>query len=138
MKFWALLIVGAVSPFLFVSMLPSAVAFVLLLLTATVALKPGIKPDLKLLCLAPVFFLTTTLFINNRIEQRLPLSENKSIHTLSGIIGSLPEANGDLTRFLFLPDDVAGIIPQHHRAGCRVRVRPPAPFPVWLEACDDS
>ena len=107
-----MLIVGAVSPFLFVSTLPSAVAFVLLfLLTAAVALKPGIKPDLKLLCLAPVFFLTTTLFINNRIEQRLPISENKSIHTLSGIIGSLPETNGDLTRFLFLPDDVAGIIP---------------------------
>ncbi len=111
MKFWALLIVGAVSPFLFVSTLPSTVACVFLLLAIVGVLKPGSRPSLRMLCLAPVFFLTTTLFINERIAQRLPLSENKSIHTISGVIASLPEATGEVTRFVFLPDDVSGPIP---------------------------
>jgi competence protein ComEC len=115
LKFWALLIVGAVSPFLFVSTLPSTVAFVFLLLIAVGALKPGIKPALRVFWLAPAFFLTTTLLINDRISQRLPLSENKSIHVISGVIGSLPEATGDLTRFVFLPDDVSGPIPRKIR-----------------------
>ncbi len=115
MKFWALLIVGAVSPFLFVSTLPSTVAFVFLLLIAVGALKPGTKPALRMLWLAPAFFLATTLLINERIAQRLPLSENKSIHTISGIIGSLPETRGDVTRFLFLPDVVSEPIPSKIR-----------------------
>ena len=107
MKFWALLIVGAVSPFLFVSTLPSTAAFVFLLLIALAALMPGARPALKMLWLTPAFFLATTLLINERIAQRLPLSENKSIHTISGIIGSLPETRGDVTRFLFLPDVIS-------------------------------
>jgi competence protein ComEC len=115
LKFWALLIVGAVSPFLFVSTLPSTVAFVFLLLIAVGALKPGTKPALRMLWLAPGFFLATTLLINERIAQRLPLSENKSIHTISGIIGSLPDTRGDVTRFLFLPDVVSEPIPSKIR-----------------------
>ncbi len=115
MKFWALLIVGAVLPFLFASTLSSTVAFALLLLAAVVALKPGIKPALRMLCLAPVFFLTTTLCINDRIAQRLPLSENKSVHMISGVVGSLPSVRGDVTRFLFLPDNVSGSVPSKIR-----------------------
>ena len=111
MKFWALLIVGVVSPFLFVYTLPSTVAFAFLLLITVGALKPGTRPALRMLWLAPVFFLTTTLLINERISQRLPLSENKSIHEISGVIGSLPEARDDVTRFLFLPDVVSEAIP---------------------------
>lgn len=111
MKFWALLIVGAVLPFLFVSTLPSTVASVFLLLTAVVAVKPGTRPALRMLCLVPVFFLTTTLLINERIAQRFPLSENKSIHAISGVVGSLPSVRDDVTRFLFLPDDTSGTIP---------------------------
>jgi len=111
LKFWALLIVGVVSPFLFVSTLPSTVAFVFLLLIAVGALKPGTRPALRMLWLAPAFFLTTTLLINERIAQRLPLSENKSIHTISGVIGSLPETRDEVTRFLFLPDVISEAIP---------------------------
>ena len=111
MKFWALLIIGAVAPFLFVSTLPSTVAFILLILVSVVALRPGTRPALRLLCLAPAFFLITTLLINNRLGQRLPLSENKSIHVISGVVGSLPDTRDDVTRFLFLPDDVSKPIP---------------------------
>lgn len=100
MKFWALLILGAVSPYLFVSTLPSEVAFALLLLLAPAALRLG----LRAFCLFPVFFLITTLAINARIAQRLPLSEIWPTHEISGVIGSLPETKGDVTRFVFLPD----------------------------------
>lgn len=100
MKFWALLILGAVSPYLFVSTLPSEVALVFLLLTALAASRPG----LRVLCLFPVFFLTTTLAINARLAQRLPLTDNSSTLEVKGVIGSLPVSKDDGVRFLFLPD----------------------------------
>ena len=102
-----MLILGAVSPFLFVSTLPSGVAIVLLILTALSALKPG----LRLYCLFAVFFLLTTLSINERKSQRLPLHENKTLHEVSGVIGNLPETNGDVTRFVLIPDRVTLSIP---------------------------
>ena len=107
MKFWALLILGAVSPFLLVTTLPSGVAGVLLLLIAFSALKPG----LRLICVFPAFFLLTTLAINERIAQRLPVNGNKVLHEVSGIVASLPESNEDVTRFVLTPDDAAPSIP---------------------------
>ena len=49
-------------------------------------------------------FLITSLAINHRISQRLPLTESKSSHVMTGVIGSLPESNADGIRFVFLPD----------------------------------
>ena len=124
MKFWILLIMGAVSPFLFTSTLPSGVALVFLLLTGFCYSK--LTPGFRVFCIVPVLFLITTLSINHRISQRLPLSENKSSHEISGVIGSLPESNGDGIRFLFLPDHRTGTSPSkiyvnwyrnRHRAG---------------------
>ena len=109
MNFWVLLIMGAVSPFLFIATLPSPVALVLLLPTALCSFK--LANGLRLFCLFPIFFLITTLAINHRISQRLPLSESKSHHEITGVIGSLPVTNGGGTRFLFLPDEHAGPIP---------------------------
>ena len=109
MKFWVLLIMGAVSPFLFASTLPSGVALVLLLLTAICCSK--FKPGLRVFCIVPVLFLITTLTINHRISQRLPLSESKSSHEINGVIGSLPVSNRDGIRFLFLPEQRTGRIP---------------------------
>lgn len=100
---------GAVSPFLFTMTLPSPVALVLLLSTALCGFK--LANGLKVFCLFPLFFLITTLAINHRISQRLPLSGNKSNHEVSGVIGSLPVTNAGGTRFLFLPDEHAGSIP---------------------------
>ncbi|MCP4047155.1 MAG: DUF4131 domain-containing protein, partial [Gammaproteobacteria bacterium] len=108
MKSWALLIMGAVSPFLFVSTLSSNVALVLVLLTACVAL---LLPVTRVYCLFPVFFLSTTLAINDRIDQRLPLSDSKTVHEISGVIASLPESTDDFVRFIFLPDIVVKPIP---------------------------
>jgi len=102
LKFWALLIMGAVSPFLFASTLPSWVALLLLLLTALGSL--NLTGRSRVFCLFPVFFLITTLEINHRITQRLPLSESKSSYAVTGVIGSLPETQSDGVRFLFLPD----------------------------------
>ena len=102
---------GAVSPFLFVSTLPSEVALVFLLLTALASLRPGSR----VLCLFPVFFLTTTLAINARISQRLPLSDIKTIHQISGVIGSLPELKGDVLRFVFKPDVATSSVPSKIR-----------------------
>ena len=93
MKFWALLIMGAVSPFLFASTLPSWVALLLLLLTALGSL--NLPARSRVFCLFPVFFLITTLEINHRIAQRLPLSESKSSYEITGVIGSLPETQSD-------------------------------------------
>lgn len=109
MKFWALLIMGAVAPFLFASTLPSWVALILLLLTALSSLNLAARS--RVFCLFPVFFLITTLEINHRIAQRLPLSENRSSYELTGVIGSLPETNSDGVRFLFLPEKSTNPVP---------------------------
>ena len=111
MKFWALLIMGAVLPFLLVSTLTSPVALVLLLVTSLAALKLALRPDLQVLCVLPAFFLITTLAINARIDQRLPSSQSGSKHEISGVIGSLPESRGRVVSFVFLPDVVAAPIP---------------------------
>lgn len=108
MKFWVLLISGAVSPYLFTSTLPSAGALVLLLLTALLCL--GLANDYKVFCLVPCFFLINTLAINERISQRLPLSKSKSTHELTGVIAGLPESQVNGVRFLFLPDKGANNI----------------------------
>lgn len=107
MKFWALLIAGAVSPFLFNSTLPSQTALGLLVVVASTALKPG----LRLYCLLPAFFLLTTLSINQRLDQRLPLAKSKTSASVSGVIASLPESGGDMLRFIFEPDEVNTDVP---------------------------
>jgi len=112
LKAWALLITGAVLPFLFPTTLPSNVALVLLLLTTLAAARTG----LRLFCLLPAFFLITTLSINDRLATRLADSENKLIYTVSGVIGNLPESRGDVVRFLFLPDRVTPFVPPRIRA----------------------
>jgi competence protein ComEC len=111
LKLWALLIGGAVSPYLFASTLPSSLALVFLLITSIVALRPG----LRTFCLFPAFFFITTLAINERIAQRFPLSESRSEYEISGVIGSLPESKGDGVRFEFLPDTVVAPIPSKIR-----------------------
>ncbi len=111
MKAWALLIVGAVAPFLFSSTLPTDVVHILLVVTALVAF----KPEFRAWCLLPAFFLITTLSINHRLAQRLPLSDVKLHRTLSGVIGSLPESSGDMQHFIFLPDDVGPSVPPRIR-----------------------
>ncbi len=107
MKAWALLIAGAVSPFLFTSTLPTAATLVLLALTGLAARRPGFRA----LCLFPAFFLFTTLSVNHRLDQRLPLANTKLIGSVSGVIGSLPESRGDMLRFIFLPDEVSATTP---------------------------
>ena len=106
-----MLITGAVLPFLFVSTLPTHLALTILLAFALPVLVPGISPRLKMLCLIPIFFSTTTLAINHRLSQRFPLSESGSIYELNGVIGNLPETELDVVRFLFLPDDTVAPIP---------------------------
>jgi competence protein ComEC len=102
LKFWALLIWGAVSPYLFNSTLGSDLALVLLLLTAFIGLR--LKADLRVFCLAPVAFLVTTLAINDRISERFPVSQSGTVARLDGVIASLPKSSGDALRFVFVPD----------------------------------
>ncbi|NOR20273.1 MAG: DNA internalization-related competence protein ComEC/Rec2 [Xanthomonadales bacterium] len=111
MKAWALLITGAVSPFLFTSTLPTTAALVLLVLTGLAAL----RPNLRAWCLLPTFFLITTLSINHRLDQRLPQSDSKTLGSVSGVIGSLPESRGEMLRFVFLPDVVNASTPARIR-----------------------
>ena len=107
MKFWALLIMGAVLPFLFVSTLSSTIAIVFLVLTGVLA----IWPCYRKFCILPVFFLITTLAINDRLEQRLPISESGLIREINGVIASLPISRGDVVSFVFLPDEQARALP---------------------------
>lgn len=111
MKAWALLIAGAVAPFLFTSVLPTTAALILLALTGLVAL----RPDLRICCLLPAFFLITSLSINHRLDQRLPLTDTRVLHSVAGVIGSLPELRGDMLRFIFLPDEVSDATPARIR-----------------------
>lgn len=101
LKLWVLLIMGAVSPFLFSFTLPSGFAFVLLLLTMLCGFK--LAPGLRVFCLFPFFFLLSTLTINHRISDRLPFTASKSSRDVVGVIGSLPISNDNGVRFLFLP-----------------------------------
>ncbi|MCW8926542.1 MAG: DNA internalization-related competence protein ComEC/Rec2 [Xanthomonadales bacterium] len=107
MKFWILLIAGAVSPFLFVSTLPSSTVLWLLLVSAATALVPACR----IYCVAPLCFLLATLSINERLSERLPPEHNGSVHTLNGIIASLPDRRGDVVRFRFRPERAAKYIP---------------------------
>jgi competence protein ComEC len=107
LKFWALLIMGAVSPFLFSSTLTSSTALVFLLLLALLC----IIRSFRIVCLLPAFFLLTTLAINERLSQRWPLSESKTLIEVSGVISSLPDTNGDVVRFNFLPDGTEKVVP---------------------------
>jgi competence protein ComEC len=113
LKFWTLLIAGAISPFLFASTLSSTLALALLFLLPPTALL--LNNRYRAFYFFPVFFLTTTLVINERISQRLPLSESRSSHDVSGIIGSLPEQQTDGVRFVFLPDVVEKLVPPRIR-----------------------
>ena len=109
MKFWALLILGAVAPFLFASTLPSNIALTCILLA--VICSAVLAPELRVYCLFPLFFLITTLAINQRISQRLPLTENRSSHEVTGVISSLPVSGEGGLSFLFQPDERVTPIP---------------------------
>ena len=108
MKFWALLIAGAISPYLFTSALSNAQVLALMPLCALLAVKPAFRSW----CLLPVFFLFTSLAINHRLAQRLPVTDNKVLHSVSGVIGSLPESRGGVVSFIFLPDAPTQDIPR--------------------------
>ena len=107
MKFWALLITGAVSPFLFDTVLPLPVALLLLLLVLLLVVLAGrvvphvLKPA-RLLLVVVAMFVFTSVSIHQRLSQRLPGSLDKSIHHLSGVITGLPKTYTDQVRFLFL------------------------------------
>ncbi len=111
MKFWALLILGAVAPFLFDSVLPPVAALVLLIPTFIVATNSG----LRAYCVFPAFFLLTTLSINERLANRLPTSMTDSGHQISGVIASLPESRGDLVSFVFESDSSTASLPSKLR-----------------------
>ncbi|MGA9573858.1 MAG: DNA internalization-related competence protein ComEC/Rec2 [Lysobacterales bacterium] len=110
MKFWILLIMGAISPFLFVSTLPSGVALLLLPFVALCGLR--LNPGSRVYCLAPLLFLTSTMAVNHRLAERLPFSEIKSELQIDGVIGSLPEVTADGVRFTFLPDQGVAELPK--------------------------
>lgn len=102
LKFWILLIVGAVSPFLFASTLPSGVALVALLLTVLCGL--AARPAGRLYCLAPLVFLAVTLLLNLRISERFPETWERVPMQLSGVVGNLPQNTVDGLRFVFVTD----------------------------------
>lgn len=112
MKAWALLISGAVSPYLFASTLPSYLAALLFIVVLSLTI---LKPAIRVACLLPIFFLLTTLAINHRLSARLPVAENGTVHEISGKIGNLPQSGKDSLRFVFLPDVVSDSVPARIR-----------------------
>jgi len=100
---------GAVSPYLFVSTLPSGIALPSLILTVICGFKCSART--RVFCVFPLFFLIVTLAVNHRISQRLALFENKPKLVVTGVIGSLPENSSNGVRFLFLPDNPVKPIP---------------------------
>ncbi len=114
MKALALLISGAVSPFLFASVLSSWLAYVFLALIGLLVLfirRSSGKSGFKVFYLILVSFLLVTLAINQRLVQRLPTSENNLKQEITGTIGSLPEYRHDVVRFLFIPDSTGALVP---------------------------
>lgn len=108
MKFWGLLIIGAVSPYLFKSTLPNHVALAMLLLTGLLIL---LVPALRLYCTLPVVFLVTTLSINDRLAERMAVPEGRSQLAVTGKVVGLPRFGRDMTSFNFMPDKPAPGLP---------------------------
>ena len=112
MKAWALLITGAVSPYLFDATLPSLLTVLLLCSFFTSILVKRARITVQLL---PVFFLLTTLAINYRLSGRLPDIDNKSLHLITGVVSSLPQKGMDSIRFDFNVDNAGDSIPDKLR-----------------------
>jgi len=112
LKAWALLISGAVSPYLFASTLPSDLAALLFVFVLILVV---LKPAARVVCLFPIFFLLATLTINHRLSVRLPTIENGAVHEISGRIADLPRTGKDSMRFEFEPDVVSDSIPARIR-----------------------
>lgn len=131
MKLWGLLVMGAVLPFLSASSLPNHVALPLLLLPLFLAL---LVPSTRVYCLVPVFFLVTTLAINERLADRLPLSKNRTTVSVTGKVASLPQANVDFTSFIFITDESGSGLPKTIRVNWYAKRNVPAdsrrPVPV--------
>jgi len=118
LKAWALLISGAVSPYLFTATLPSYLAALLLVFILPLAI---LKPSVRIASLFPLFFLLTTLSVNHRLATRLPVTENESVHEVTGIIASLPQTGKDSLRFEFRPDIVSKSVPDRIRVHWYIR-----------------
>jgi competence protein ComEC len=119
LKAWGLLIGGAVSPYLFTATISSPVAVACLIIIALTlarfwSTRIATCP-VRVLCLCPVCFMLTTLAINQRLETRLPESENLSVHVVSGTIGSLPRSGANTLRFLFLNEAPTASVPARIR-----------------------
>ena len=91
--------------------MPNGMAMLLVLFTLLIAL----SPSYRMVCVFAVAFLFTTLALNQRLNERLPDSQNQTIHELSGMIGNLPERNSDVVRFVFLPDTKPANFPSRIR-----------------------
>lgn len=108
MKYWILLIAGAMGPFLFASTLPNAVVFATLPLLALMACVPAARHW----CLLPAFFLFTTCTINERLSDRLPVEASGRVAEIEGTVIGLPETKGERLRFVFEPDKPGNNIPK--------------------------
>lgn len=94
---------GAVSPFLFASTLPSGLVLAALCLTALFFF--AANPAMRLYCLFPLVFLAVTLLLNQRVSGRFHGKPAKLPIQLSGVIAGLPERTVNGLRFMFVPDD---------------------------------
>lgn len=108
MKFLALLIAGAVSPFLLSFCLPPALTLWLLLLTVALLL---LNPHHRIAAMFPLAFLFTSLAIDHRLTGRLPEPANQTVYQLNGRIGNLPQTDNDSLRFEFFPENAPDIVP---------------------------
>lgn len=125
LKFWALLVGGAVLPFLFDAALSSHAALWLLLWLLALALIPSFQKLSRPLLVLVVMFVFTSLSIQERLSQRLPAALDKSTHVLNGVIVGLPESRQDQIRFIFLTDPgQAGFADRLVRVSWHVRSAP--------------
>ncbi len=116
MNYWALLIVGAVSPYLFDATLPLLTGLVvpvgLALAYAITYSLPSVRfvslPAVRRSCLYLFtfagMFIFTTCHLQQRLDERLPESLDKVTINLTGVVRGLPEIGLDNLRFQFLVD----------------------------------
>ena len=110
----ATLVTGAMSPYLLAMTVASSTAWPALaaavscvgLLTwrRQIGRRNVLGRVTQLVCLYACGFLATTLHINERLASRLPAHAERTLHSVTGTIGSLPQTIGDAVRFVFLPD----------------------------------
>lgn len=112
MTVWVGIVAGLLSPYLLTSVIPTTGMAVV----AGASLWLLARPRARLWAVLPLGFLYTTIALEQRLAERLPPEQARSVYLLSGTIASLPYYRDErMLTFDFLPDEPHTGLPRRIR-----------------------